>query len=88
MKNVIFGLLLSILFFLPLAGSCSSQIPLSTTPITESTSITVPPVYLDLKFQGDLPGGNDAARQEFDRVYPYLVDYLGEPFSIGQVGVT
>jgi hypothetical protein len=88
MKNVIFGLLLSILFFLPLAGGCSSQIPLSTTPITESTSITVPPVHLDLKFQGDLPGGNDAARQEFDRVYPYLVDYLGEPFSIGQVGVT
>jgi hypothetical protein len=88
MKNIIFGLLLSTLFFLPLASGCSPQTPPSTTPMTESTSITAPPVHLDLKFQGDLPGGIDAARQEFDRVYPYLVDYLGEPFSIGQVGVT
>jgi hypothetical protein len=52
------------------------------------TSITVPQAHLDITFQGDFPGGSDAAMQEFNRVYPYLVYYLGEPFSIGREGVT
>jgi hypothetical protein len=88
MKNIIFGLLLSTLYFLPLVSGCSPQTPPSTTPITASTSNSVPPVHLDLKFQGDFPGGSDAAMQEFNCVYPYLVYYLGEPFSIGREGVT
>ncbi len=66
-----------------------SVLPSGQPPLPpDATPISVPPAYLDIRFQGDLPGGADTARQEFNRVYPYLVYYLGEPFSIGQSGVT
>jgi len=55
---------------------------------SSSTPISVPPARLDIKIQGDIPGGNDAAIQEFNKVYPYMVYYLGEPFTIGKTGVT
>jgi len=56
-----------------------------------------PPVYvppappevspLKITVRSEIPGGNQRAVDSFLRTYPFLVKYLGEPFSIGTEGV-
>jgi len=56
-----------------------------------------PPVYvppappqvtlLKINVQSEIPGGNQRAVDSFLQTYPFLVKYLGEPFSIGADGV-
>jgi len=64
---------------LPLLEACASTKP--TLPATG-----VPP--LKITVVGDIPGGNQRAVDSFLQTYPYLVKYLGEPFSIGTEGIT
>lgn len=60
----------------------------SPPPTPLPTPIPTPTVRLAVTFQGEFPGGTQHIRQAFERVYPYLVKYLGEPFSLGSTGVT
>ncbi len=56
-----------------------------------------PPVYvpptppevtpLKITVKSEIPGGNQRAVDSFLQTYPFLVKYLGEPFSIGTTGV-
>ena len=62
-------------------------------PGQEPPPVYVPPVPpqvtpLKINVQGEIPGGNQRAVDSFLRTYPFLVKYLGEPFSIGADGVT
>lgn len=56
----------------------------STKPTLPATGI--PPIKITVV--GDIPGGNQRAVDSFLQTYPYLVKYLGEPFSIGTEGIT
>jgi len=49
----------------------------------------VPPDVAPLKItvRSEIPGGNERAIDSFLQTYPFLVKYLGEPFSIGIEGV-
>ncbi|MFQ5997488.1 MAG: hypothetical protein ACE5KP_07695 [Dehalococcoidales bacterium] len=42
---------------------------------------------LTITVKSELPGGSQRAVESFLRTYPFLVKYLGEPFSIGTEGV-
>jgi len=48
-----------------------------------------PPEVTPLKItvKSEIPGGNQRAVDSFLKTYPFLVKYLGEPFSIGAEGV-
>lgn len=48
-----------------------------------------PPKVTPLKItvKSEIPGGNQRAVDSFLQTYPFLVKYLGEPFSIGTEGV-
>lgn len=57
-------------------------------PPTKPTPRPVPPAVINLAFKGDFPGGTEHLSQAFQQVYPYLVYYLGEPFTVGKEGMT
>ncbi|HEY83266.1 MAG TPA: hypothetical protein G4O01_08295 [Dehalococcoidia bacterium] len=42
---------------------------------------------LEITVKDDIPGGNQRAVDSFLETYPFLVKYLGEPFTIGTEGV-
>lgn len=48
-----------------------------------------PPQVTPLKItvKSEIPGGNQRAVDSFLQTYPFLVKYLGEPFSIGTEGI-
>jgi hypothetical protein len=67
--------------------------PTPPNPEKREPAVHVPPppppvTPLPITIEGELPGGNERAIDQFQQSYPYLVKYLGEPFTIGSEGVT
>ncbi len=65
--------------------------PPSPTP-QEPPPVFLPPTPpqvtpLKITVKSEIPGGNQRAVDSFLQTYPFLVKYLGEPFSIGTEGV-
>jgi hypothetical protein len=48
----------------------------------------VPSVRLSITCKGAIPGGCERLGTEFNKKYPYMVKYLGPPFTIGEQGIT
>ena len=79
-KAPVFIVVMSVMvLLLSLLEACAST--KSTLPATGEPSLKITVV-------GDIPGGNQRAVDSFLQTYPYLVKYLGEPFSIGTEGIT
>jgi hypothetical protein len=79
-KAPVFIVVMSVMvLLLTLLEACAS------TKLTPPAS-SVPP--LKITVVGHIPGGNQRAVDSFLQTYPYLVKYLGEPFSIGTEGIT
>ena len=66
----------------------SSQPPPPREPTPVFVPLMAPDVTpLKISVKSEIPGGNQRAVDSFLQTYPFLVKYLGEPFSIGAEGV-